>query len=156
MDEHRPPQDNAEWPYSSLLVFGFFGADTPGGKRLVWQTSIALVLIVASSWALTGVIPQVLPAIVWVVAMPAGVGAIAWSYARYLAGLDELSRTIQLKAFAATYGAVMVLAAAIVAILLAVPDEAARVAHPAAYLSLLVLVEPFRGLALVFFARKYR
>jgi hypothetical protein len=68
MDEHRPPQDNADWPYSSLLVFGFFGADTPGGKRLVWQTTIALLLVIASSWALTGVIPQVLPAIVWVVA----------------------------------------------------------------------------------------
>jgi len=158
MNEHRPDasSDEPDWPYASLLLFGFFGSNTPEGKRLVWQTMPALLVIVAAAWALLGIIPRLLPGAVLAGLIPAAVAFIFWANACYLGTLDELSRRIQVEAFAFTYGAVMVLAAAIVAVLLAVPDEAARFGHPAAYLVLLVLVEPLRGLALVVLARKYR
>jgi len=133
----------AAWPYASMLIFGYFGADTPAGKRLARETSAALVLIVVAA-VLGGV---------WSMGIPAGVAAIGWSYARYLPQLDELSRSIQLRALAFSYGAAMTLGAAVLAVALAWPDAAIG---PAGSFVALVLAEPLRGVALVVLARKYR
>lgn len=156
MKEHHTEASDgdADWPYVSLFFFGFFGADTPAGKRLVWQSSAALIVILLAFLMLGG-FPQLLPRIVGALAIPAAVGVIFWANARYLATLDELSRAIHLRGFAFSYGATMVLASALLAIGLAIPVGAAAMG-PVPFLALLVLVEPLRGLALVFFAKKYR
>lgn len=152
----RPRADgpSTEWPYASLLVFGFFGSDTPAGRRLVWRSNAGIAVVVISvalllrlshlHWALAA----------GLLGLPAGVAGIAWSYARYLSELDELSRMIQLRAFAFSYGAAMTIAAALLgpALLFSGPSPLSA----AAVLPWLVWAEGCRGLALVVLARRYR
>jgi hypothetical protein len=140
------------WPYSSLLLLGFFGADTPGGKRLAWETAVPAAVFVAATLVLSGVVSQPLPNLVWALAMPACVIAIGWSYSRYMETLDELSRMIQLKAFAFSYGAAMVIAVGVGALVLTYPQIARA---PGLLLLLILFVEPLRGAALAYLARKY-
>lgn len=140
-----PPQSDGDWPYRSLLVFGYFGRDSPGGKRFAWETTAWLVLAVVAMVARGP----------WAFGLPVAVVGIGWSYARYLGGLDELSRTIQLKAFAVAYGAAMTIGAVLAALALASPDGGGGVS-PIAVFPLLVLAEIVRGIALVVQARRYR
>lgn len=147
--------DRPGWPYASLLLFGFFGVDTPEGRRLAWETSAGLALLLVAAVALRSDPAFPLPELLWVVALPAGPVVIGWAYARYLAKLDELGRMIQLRAFAFSYGAVLTLAAAMIAVLLADPSLGEAVA-PSTFLAWLVAAELFRGLALVVLARTYR
>lgn len=144
--------DKAEWPYASLLLFGFFGAHTPAGKRLVRETAMALFLIVGSMVLVrTGVRAA---GLLGAVMLPGAVAWIGWAYARYLRALDELGRTMQLKAFAFSYGVAMTLAAAVAG--LGTAGYPASGIEPMAFLVILVLTEPIRGLALAVLARRYR
>lgn len=142
----------SEWPYASLFFFGFFGSDTKAGRLLAWRSTAALLVFVIAAMVLGGAIPQPLPDIVWVLAMPGAVGAIGWAYARYLETLDELGRLIQLKACAVSYGAAMVFAFALIAVGFARPG---LVDAPLNYLPFIALVEVVRGVALVHLARAY-
>lgn len=145
------PEPGSEWPYASLLIFGFFGTDTVEGKRLAWRTTLFLVMFVVSVLGLTGGYESAFPDLLWVVGIPGSVAGIWWSYARYLGALDELSRTIQLRAFGVAYGAAMTLMAVAVAVAW-IPGEPAA---PAPLVGLPVFAEGARGLALAYFARRY-
>lgn len=84
--------------------------------------------------------------------MPLAVFMICWAYVMYLRTLDELSRRIQLEAFAVAYGAAMVLVFSVVAFSIQWPD------HGASSWSIIVWIsgaEVVRGVALVHLARKY-
>ena len=59
-----PPRDEtddgrASWPYSSLLCFGYFGADTPTGRRVRDRTMVGLIAFVVAN--LLAGNPRVLP-----------------------------------------------------------------------------------------------
>ena len=140
-----PPSRDRDWPYTSLLGFGYFGQDSPGGKRLARETT---------AWLALAVVAMVLGGL-WAYALPVSVLGVGWAYVRYLGGLDELSRTIQLKAFAVAYGAAMAIGAVLAALALASPDGGPGV-HPAVIFPTLVLAEGVRGVALVVQARRYR
>ena len=148
----RDEDTGADWPYGTLLFFGFFGTDTPEGRRLAWRSSALLVVFVVCALGVRGGYDAFFPDALWVAGMPGSVVGLWWAYARYLGALDELSRAIQLRAFAAAYGAAMTLLA--VGLTAAWVDPA-----PAApeYLVLFpVFAEGFRGLTLAMLARKYR
>jgi hypothetical protein len=134
-----------------LLLFGFFGTDTPAGKRLARRTTAGLVLFLISGVALGGE-GDLIPKWIWVACVPLSVAGIAVAYGIYLRQLDELSRLIQLKAFAFAYGAIMTVALGLSAVVLTRPS----LAHPALLLGGLVVIEGLRGLALVVLARRYR
>lgn len=145
LTQDPPPPLDGDWPYTSLLMFGYFGQGSPGGKRLARETTVWLALAV-TAMAVAGPLAY---------ALPVSVVGIGWSYARYLDGLDELSRTIQLKAFAAAYGAAMTIGAVLATLALAAPSVGPGMS-PAAVFPLLVLAEGVRGITLVVQARRYR
>lgn len=145
----------AHWPYSSLLLFGFFGVDSPGGRRLAWRTAAGLALLLVSAGVLRTDPAAPLPELLWVAAVPTGVAVIGWAYASYLNELDELGRMIQLRAFAFSYGVVLTLAAAMIAVLFANPSLG-ETTRSTTFLAWLVAAELFRGIALVVLARRYR
>jgi hypothetical protein len=154
--EERPGKDGgrASWPYSSLLLLGYFGADTRAGRLLVWRGMGALAVIMVSGAVLhaaTGPTVLGMPLALWAAAIPLAVVAIGWAHVRYLASLDELARLIQLQALAFSYGAAMTLAA----VLFGVSMIGDRQLPAHLLLALLVLVEPMRGAALVYFARQH-
>ncbi len=148
-----PIEDPAEWPYTTLLLFGYFGQNTPAGKRLSRRTNAFMALFVVcmfTSGARDGY--HALPDLLWVLGIPASVIGIWWAYSRYLRSLDELSQMLQLKAFAFGYGAAMTLMAVGLAVAWIAPTPRA----PRELLVLPVFAEVFRGLALAHLARQYR
>lgn len=144
-------EPGGEWPYTSLLIFGFFGTDTMEGKRLAWRTTLFMVLFVVSVIGLGGGYSGPFPDLLWLAGMPGAVVGIWWSYGRYLGALDELSRSIQLRAFGVAYGAAMTLMALGMAVAWTLPEPAS----PASLLGLPVFAELARGFALAHFARRY-
>jgi len=145
--------DESAWPYASLFLFGFFDANTPGGRQLIWRTSSALGLFLISFLGLRGVFGLHIPQLFWVLAMPAAVCIIGWAYVMYLRTLDELSRRIQLEAFALAYGAVMVIFFGAVAFSLRHLDHSVALSD---LMFLIIGAEPIRGAALVYLARNYK
>lgn len=153
-DQHHDDatEQEASWPYASLLIFGFFGTDSPEGRRLARQTTIILGLMVIAAFVLS--LPGV-PLAVRIAAaalLPLGVLGMGLSYAAYIRDLDELSRSLQLKAFAVAYIAVMTIALGIVAYDVLTPGP---VVFDAGVLVLLVIAEPVRAAALAWLARRY-
>ena len=144
--------EESDWPYASLMLFGFFGTDTPHGKRLAWRTTVLMVVFAVCAVGLSDGFGHGFPDVLWVLGLPGSVAGLGWAYASYLGSLDELSRTIQLRAFAFAYGAAMTLMAAGVTIALAAGTGAA----PVSLLALPVLAELCRGAALAYLARQYR
>ena len=147
-------EEGTEWPYTTLLLFGFFGTDTPAGKRLARRNNGFMVLFLVcmfASGARDG-FHALFPDLLWLLGLPGSVIGTGWAYARYLRSLDELSRMLQLKAFAFGYGAAMTLVATALAVTWIAPTPRVRWE----LLSLPVLAEAFRGLALVHLARQYR
>lgn len=157
VDEGDGHDEGDDWPYASILILGYFGSDSRAGKRLVLEASAALLLLVISAAALAGGFPGPGHPIQWLfaAALPLSVASIVWSYARYMSSLDELGRTMQLKAFAFSYGVVMTLAAAMVGLAM-VTSGGSGGEYPASYLWFLVAAEPVRAYALFVLARKYR
>lgn len=150
----EPDRDETRWPYGSLLLFGYFGAREPAGRKLAIRTTVALAAVVLAVLALEGVLLRSVPAAVWALVIPAAVIGMVWANAAYLRTLDELSQTIQLKAFAFAYGSVMVLASAYFALLLAHPAAAGWLGA-GGFMVWLIVAEPLRGLALVHLARRF-
>lgn len=150
--EKEDGAQRVDWPYASLLLFGFFGTDTPAGRRLARRTSFGLVLFLVAIVGLRDGGAGLVPRTVWAGALPVATAGIGLAYARYLAELDELSRMIQLKALAFSYGVAMTLAFALAGLAASTRSPG----HPAFYLTALVIVEGLRGLALVVLARRYR
>lgn len=143
------------WPYASLLFFGMFGARSPGSLRLTAQSLLAGLVMGLSIAALTKDAPPLLPALAWALMLPASAAALALGVSRYLRGLDELSRSIQLQALAVGYGTAMILGMALVGLLLIAPAGTAAGWHPAVWLVPLFIAETARCVALVVFARRY-
>jgi hypothetical protein len=152
VDNHLTEDEGAEWPYASLVFFGFFGTGSPAGRRLAFRTTAFIVLSVVSILGLSDGFEAFFPDLLWLLGLPGAVLGMWWSYARYLGSLDELSRTIQLKGFAAAYGAAMTLLAGSLAI--AWFDPSPRV--PWELLALPVFAEAVRGMALAYVARQSR
>lgn len=142
---------DSEWSYRSLLFWGFFGRDTPEGRRMGRETVGWLALLaVAALTAAVGRVPGALG-----VALPIVVLGIGWSYARYVSRLDELSRRIQLDSFAVSYGAAMMIGAVLAGWGLMDPDGVGAIS-PAAVFGVLAGAELVRGVVLVRLARRYR
>jgi hypothetical protein len=149
-----PREDGAPWPYASLFFFGFFGTDSPAGKRLAWRTTWGLGLFLLGAFLLA---PQhTVTSVGGFLAMPGGVLLIGRAYRSYLRELDELSRTIQLEAFSLAFGAAMTLMAILMAVEMVAPPGTHLGPGTAPLATWLLLAEPFRGLALVIVARRYR
>ena len=137
---------NSTWPYSSLLLFGYFGKQAPGGRTLAVRNTIALVIFFVGVYLIT-ITQNPLFKLALITTSPLAVVIIMWAYKEYLAGLDELSRRIQYEAFAFSYGA---------AIAIALTLFTASIYLETLLLPLWVIVaEALRGVALVFIARKY-
>ncbi|MDX1673322.1 MAG: hypothetical protein R3314_00865 [Longimicrobiales bacterium] len=151
-DQERLHAEESDWPYASLLIFGFFGTGTPQGKRLAWRTTALMAVFAVSAVGLSDGFRRPFPDVLWLLGLPGSAVGVGWAYGTYLGSLDELSRAIQLRAFAFAYGAAMALVATSVTIVLA---AGLRVA-PMSLLALPVLAEACRGLALVYLARQYR
>ncbi|MGI8402839.1 MAG: hypothetical protein ACR2NS_14725 [Gemmatimonadaceae bacterium] len=149
----QQPSEESTWPYASLLIFGYFGGGTAGARQLRWRTAAALVLLAIGVWGISGRFGSFVPQLLWASAIPLAVFMICWAYVMYLRTLDELSRRIQLEAFALAYGAAMVLVFGVVAFSMQSPDHRASLS---AITWWLVGAEAFRGVALVHLARKYR
>ncbi len=150
-------EGGSSWPYRSLLLAGYFGADAPAGRRLrrrVWLALLGLPLV-----NLLPVAPglQALRPMLWrlvlPVSLPSAVAVIVWAYVRYLGELDELSRLIQLEALAFSYGAAMTLAA-LCAALDVVARPAGGALHGLTVFLVLMLAELLRGVVLVLRARR--
>ncbi len=150
-------EGGSAWPYRSLLLAGYFGADVPAGKRLrrrVWLALLALPLV-----NLLPFVPglEALRPTLWRVvltgSLPSTVVVIVWAHVRDLGEIDELSRLIQLEALAFSYGAVMTLAA-----LCAALDIVARplggAVHGMTVFLVLLVAELLRGVVLVLRARR--
>jgi hypothetical protein len=140
--------DAQAWPYASLLFLGIFGADDPAGKRVSFRGGIALVIFLVGVFMLQ----LEAPAIVTTLGRGAMVAApllLGWANVQYLRSLDELSRLIQLEAFAWSYGGLFVLA--FVASALGGGPKVASI-DPI----WVILGELVRGPALVMVARRYR
>ena len=147
-----PTEQKTSWPYASLLIFGFFGTDSPEGRRLAQQTTVLLGLMVIGAFVLS--LPGV-PLAVRIGAaalLPLGALGMGFAYAVYIRDLDELSRALQLKAFGVAYIAVMTIALGIVAYNILTPGP---VVFDAGVLVLLVIAEPVRATALAWLARRY-
>lgn len=140
--------DHSSWPYSSLILFGYFGNSSPGGKKLAFRTSFALLLFVIA-FILLATVELVVFKIAALILVPLSVLMIMWAYKEYLSALDELSRGIQYKAFAISYGAAMALAFTLAALTLHTELEL-----PAAPFYV-ILAEGIRGIALAVIAKRY-
>lgn len=127
--------------------------DSPGGRRLARRTAAVLVVMLAAAFALSVPGSALALRLVGVVVLPLGVLAMGGAYASYLRELDELSREMQLRAFAVAYFAVMAIAFSIHAYGLARPGPQVR--FDAWVIFLLVLAEPIRGATLAWLARRY-
>lgn len=137
---------NSSWPYSSLLLFGYFGKHAPGGRTLAFRTTAALIIFFVGVYLIT-ITQNPLFKLALITTSPLAVVIVMWAYKEYLAGLDELSRRIQYEAFAFSYGA---------AIAIALTLFTASIYLETLLLPLWVIVaEALRGIALVFIARKY-
>lgn len=137
---------HSEWPYGSLLIMGFFGTDSPEGKKLSIRSLLAVVLFIAG---FIGAQFFKSSALIYVSAglMPLSILIIVYSYVIYLKSLDTLERLIQLTAFAASYGAVLVIAITIYALNLVICCPLPVV--------LILLAEPVRGICLYFISKSY-
>lgn len=137
---------NSEWPYGSLLLMGFFGTDSPEGKKLAIRSLLTVLLFIAGfigaqifeSSTLTSVGASL---------MPLSILLIFYSYVVYHKSLDTLERLIQLTAFAASYGTVLFIAVTIYALNL--------VSCFSLPLVLFLLAEPVRGMCLYFISKSY-
>ena len=150
--EQDRTDEPGDWPYASLVIFGFFGTDTPEGKRLARRTTAFLALLVVGGIGLRDGYRTPFPDLLWLICIPGSAVGMWWSYTRYLRALDELRRTIQLKAFAFAYGAALTLM--VTGLGVALIDPTPQV--PRQLLALPVLAELFRGAALAYLARHYR
>lgn len=137
---------HSEWPYGSLLIMGFFGVDSPEGKKLSIRSLLAVVFFIAGF--IGAQFFESAPLIYFSAAlMPLSVLFVVYSYVFYLKSLDTLERLIQLTAFAASYGAVLVIAFTIYAFNL--------VSCCPLPVVLILLAEPFRGICLYFISKSY-
>jgi hypothetical protein len=138
--------DRSEWPYGSLLLIGFFGTNSPDGRKLAVRSFLSLFLFIVG---FAGVHFFETAALTYVSAilMPLSILLIVYSYVLYLKSLDTLERLIQLTAFAASYGAVLVIAISIYAFNLVTCCPLPVV--------LVLLAEPIRGICLYFISKSY-
>ena len=137
------------------FFFGFFGERSPGGRQYSWQSLVAGSLLGISLGALASDGTPLFPAQVWALLLPASAIGMVAALARYLRGLDELSRSIQLKALAVGYGAAIVLGAGFLGLVLAAPAGTLAGVHPLAWATPLVGAEVIRCAALVVVARRF-
>lgn len=138
--------EKSEWPYTSFLLFGFFGSDSPGGKTLMKYTSLALALFVAGAFGISiftkGILLYVATTLI-----PISILILIWSNTEYIKNLDTLSQLIQLKAFAFSYGIAMFIGFTMYAIQVSI--------HVAVSPLWLILAEPLRGVVLYMIAKEY-
>jgi hypothetical protein len=125
-----------------------FGAKDEAGKKVTRSSRIAIVLFVAGAYMLQLETAAVVSAIGQMSMVGAAVLTV-WAIAQYIRSLDELSRLIQLEAFAWVYGGLAVMA--FLASALGGGPFVASV-DP----MWLVSGELIRGPALVMVARRYR
>lgn len=148
------PETELQWPYASLILFGFFGASTPEGKRLAWQSVLAGCIMLGATLAILYGVGGVALQALWACLVPAGAVGIAWAFFQYLQALDELSQSIQLKAFSVAYGAAMVLY--FISLTHGLVDHPGSVFPSGGGLGFWIIVaEPVRAATLVYLARKY-
>ncbi len=137
------------WPYSSLLFFGYFGKNSPGGKRLFWRTWISILVFFVGMFMIE-VLDQsshIMLQIAAVSFIPTAIFIVMWAYREYLNELDELSQMIQYKAFAFSYGLAMAIAVTLYA-----TNFQFGIYLPALWV---IFAEILRGVALTRIAKSY-
>lgn len=138
--------NKTEWPYRSLLLLGYFGPDSPGGKTLKIYSLFALILfasgIIGIAFFSSGILLYIST-----LCIPISVLILVWSNAEYLKELDTLSQLIQLKAFAFSYGTALFIGFSIYAI----NTSTGYTISP----FWLLLAEPLRGFCLYIIAKEY-
>ena len=143
----HPEKEHSDWPYSSLIILGFFGPDSPGGKKLVAYSVFALFLFIAGFIG-----TQILESKGWcgvsAAFMPVSVLILIYANSRYIKSLDTLEKLIQLSAFSASYGAALFIGFVLYALYLATGWHVSPL--------WLLLAEPFRGICLYFISKKYQ
>ncbi len=151
-----PDNDGSKWPSSAMLGYGTFGRRTPAGRRYHFRTAVALIamLVLASAVALLGL--RFPDNRLWLVVLSLIPGAafsyIAWEFRRYILGLDELARRIQLEAILWTYLTGMAVASIAGGIAMVYGWEWNPLwLNPAWY----IFLEPVRGCFLYYVARRY-
>ena len=108
-----PATDEPRWPMKTILFIGYFGKNTPEGRRYHNRCMGALLLLLCGSilwipvaFRLHGGTEDSIDRIGRIFEhLLAGVAFsfIAWSFWKYLQEIDELARGLQLQAIALTY-----------------------------------------------------
>ncbi len=94
------------WPWASILLLGTFGLDSPGARRYHYRTGLALLGFLVLMPASVLLLPDTgVSAARWAPPLVAGTlfAVIAHEMWRYVSGLDEMSRMLQLQAMSVTY-----------------------------------------------------
>jgi hypothetical protein len=94
------------WPWTSILLIGTFGPTDAASRRYHWRCGIALGALVAGLFVLAGIATRVdSPILAWGPALVTGTvfTYIAFELWRFVSGLDELSRNLQLEAMSIAY-----------------------------------------------------
>ena len=101
----QPPDEKqaSAWPSFDILVFGYFGAKTPDGKRFRDRT-MTVGFVLGLIFAIPIPPGPPIPLLVALSILPGLAFAyVGWEWWRYLNGLDELARRMQFEAAAWTY-----------------------------------------------------
>lgn len=146
MKKSKENSESTVWPYSSLIMFGYFGYNTPGGKQLFYRTMVAMLLFIIGIFGIV-LTETTLVNYLFASLIPISVSIFIWSYIKYLSVLDDLSKLIQLKAFAFTYGAAMFIGFTMYALMMVTNLQISPI--------WLILAEPVRGVVLGLVARRY-
>ena len=148
------PDGNSKWPAFTMMFVGTFGSRTPAGRRYHRQCWIAFMilsfvvftlLVLPKDW-----IPDQARRLLMALLPGGAFTYIAWAFNRYLQGLDELARRLQLEAIARTYLIGIAVAALLGGFALAY-NWGQWFLNPIWFITL----EPVRGAALYWMSRRY-
>ena len=141
--KHEP---GAHYSAGTILALGTFGCKTPAGRRYHNRCMAALAAMAIGTVAVAFLPPE-LRAWGWPVG-GLGFSYISWEMWRYVTGIDELERRLQMEALAWTYLVAMAAAVALGSISLFLRWNINPV--------LLLFLEPLRAWRLYVIAKRYQ
>jgi hypothetical protein len=144
----EPAIASHDWSKSSLFLFGTFGRRTPAARRYYRRCNLALGGFVFFCF-IAPILRRAVPHLDWATVFVPGIlfTYIAWQFRKYLSGLDELERRIQLESIAWTYLTGMALSMVLAGFGFLMGWNL----NPAWFMAL----EPIRGAYLFFGARRF-
>ena len=135
------------WPIKDILLFGYFGSNSPGSSKLVTNLTLSLVLFLIgiSSIQASNLLIVTIPSTALIIF---SVCLSIWGQKQYISKLDTLNRDIQLSGFAFSYGIVILICMVLMAI------EFITGSMPS--ILWILIAEPIRGIVLYKIARGYQ